>query len=72
MDTGMTLPFQPMTLTFTDMHYFVKCPPVSHGSTVPSMRHTRREMAPCSVRSPANRWRRCTFAPEPLNPNPKP
>ena len=27
----MTLPFQPMTLTFTDMHYFVKCPPVSRG-----------------------------------------
>ena len=27
-DSGMTLPFQPMTLTFTDMHYYVKCPPV--------------------------------------------
>ena len=30
-DNGMTLPFEPMTLTFLDMHYFVKCPPVRAG-----------------------------------------
>lgn len=26
--TGMVLPFQQMTMTFHDIHYFVKCPPV--------------------------------------------
>ena len=26
--SGMVLPFQPMTMTFHNIHYFVNCPPV--------------------------------------------
>ena len=27
-DSGMVLPFEPMIMTFSDVHYFVPCPPV--------------------------------------------
>ena len=32
--SGMTLPFVPMTMTFTDVHYFVNCPPVRFPAAV--------------------------------------
>ena len=32
--SGMTLPFVPMTMTFTDVHYFVNCPPVRFSAAV--------------------------------------
>lgn len=28
-EKGMVLPFNPLTMTFNDVHYFVDCPPVS-------------------------------------------
>ena len=37
---GMVLPFDPMTLTFSDLHYFVEIPKVGQSSTADRPMHT--------------------------------
>ena len=34
-DKGMVLPFNPLTMTFNNVHYFVDCPPVSVATSGP-------------------------------------
>ena len=34
-EKGMVLPFQPTIMTFSDVHYFVPCPPVSSSPASP-------------------------------------
>ena len=36
----MVLPFDPMTLTFSDLHYFVEIPKVGQSSTADRPMHT--------------------------------
>ena len=35
--SGMVLPFQPMTMTFNDVHYFVNCPAEMVGQGLPNV-----------------------------------
>ena len=36
-DTGMVLPFQPMTMTFKAVHYWVNCPPDMQNRGLPNV-----------------------------------
>ena len=49
---GMVLPFDPMTLTFKDLHYFVEIPKVGQGDTADCPIHIKLAAAhPCRAPS---------------------